>query len=69
MYIYEAYIVVSCAAFLGTLVGFVTAFAVAVQFYSFIELPISLDFPVVLFGIMMGLSVVTVMMAVCIPVR
>jgi len=68
IYIYEAYIVVVSAAFLGTIVGFVTAAAVAVQFYSFIELPIVVEFPWVLFACMMVLSLVTVMLAVCIPV-
>ena len=41
IYIYEAYIVVISAALLGTVVGFMTAAAVSVQFYSFVELPIS----------------------------
>ena len=41
IYIYEAYIVVGSAAILGTIVGFATATAVAVQFYSFIEMPIT----------------------------
>ena len=34
IYIYEAYIVVISAAILGTVVGFVTATAVAIQFLS-----------------------------------
>ena len=68
IYIYEAYIVVVSAALLGTIVGFVTAAAVAVQFYSFIELPIVVEFPWVLWTCMMVLSLVTVMTAVCIPV-
>lgn len=68
IYIYEAYIVVISAAILGTIVGFVTAMAVAVQFYSFIELPVVIDFPWVLFGCMIGLSLITVLLAVCMPV-
>ena len=43
LYIYEAYIVVITAAILGTIVGFVTAAAVSIQFYSFVELPITID--------------------------
>ena len=69
MYLYEAYIVVICAAILGILVGFVTATAVAVQFYSFIELPVKLNFPWILFGIMIGLSLITVFFAVYMPVK
>ena len=69
IYIYEAYIVVISAAILGTTEGFVTATAVAVQFYSFIELPIAVEFPWVLFGCMMVLSIITVMLAVCAPVQ
>ena len=69
IYIYEAYIVVISAAMLGTLVGFITAAAVAVQFYSFIELPIDIAFPWVLFGCMIVLSLVTVMVATCTPVN
>lgn len=69
IYIYEAYIVVISAAILGTFVGFLTATAVAVQFYSFIELPVSIEFPWVLFGCMIGLSLVTVAAAVLAPVN
>ena len=43
IYIYEAYIVVISAAILGTIVGFITAAAVAVQFYSLIEMPITVE--------------------------
>jgi len=68
IYIYEAYIVVGSAAILGTIVGFCTATAVAVQFYSFIELPISVAFPWALFVSMIVLSLLTVMVAVCTPV-
>lgn len=68
IFIYEAYIVVISAAILGTINGFITATAVAVQFYSFIELPIDLEFPWILFGCMIGLSLITVMAAVCAPV-
>ena len=68
IYIYEAYIVVISAAILGTIVGFITAAAVAVQFYSLIEMPIILDFPYILFTVMMVVSMVTVMFAVCTPV-
>ena len=68
IYMYEAYVVVVSAAILGVTVGFVTASAVAVQFYSFIELPVVLTFPWLLFGIMIGLSLVTVFFAVYAPV-
>jgi len=68
IFIYEAYIVVISAAFLGTINGVITAAAVAVQFYSFIELPVDIEFPWVLFGFMIGLSLLTVMVAVCAPV-
>ena len=69
IYIYEAYIVVISAAILGTIVGFITAMSVAVQFYSFIEMPVQIYFPYILFSCMIGLSLVTVMVAVCIPVN
>jgi len=68
IFIYEAYIVVISAAILGTINGFITAMAVAVQFYSFIELPIVVEFPWILFLCMIVLSLVTVMAAVCAPV-
>jgi len=68
IFVYEAYIVVISAAFLGTINGVITAAAVAVQFYSFIELPVDIEFPWVLFGFMIGLSLLTVMVAVCAPV-
>ena len=69
IYMYEAYVVVITAAILGVSVGFVTASAVAIQFYSFIELPTVLEFPWILFGIMIGLSLVTVFFAVYAPVK
>lgn len=69
IYMYEAYVVVITAAILGISVGFVTASAVAIQFYSFIELPTVLEFPWILFGIMIGLSLVTVFFAVYAPVK
>mmetsp|Transcript_5996 Transcript_5996/g.8118 ORF Transcript_5996/g.8118 Transcript_5996/m.8118 type:complete len:112 (-) Transcript_5996:76-411(-) len=69
IYLYEAYVVVICSAALGVLVGFITATAVAVQFYSFIELPVVIKFPWILFAIMMGTSLVTVFFAVYAPVR
>ena len=69
LYLYEAYIVVICAAIFGVIVGFLTASAIAVQFYSFIELPIVLKFPWILFSILVGLSLVTVFFAVYFPVK
>ena len=69
IYMYEAYAVVVSAAILGVIVGFVTASAVAVQFYAFIELPVTLTFPWVLFGIMISLSLITVFFAVYAPVN
>ena len=68
IFIYESYIVVGSAAMLGTLVGFVTSAAVAVQFYSILEMPIELTFPYILFSIMIGLSLVTVFIAIYTPV-
>ena len=68
IYMYEAYIVVITAAALGILVGFVTSTAVAVQFYSFIELPTVLEFPWTLFTVMITLSLITVFLAVLAPV-
>ena len=68
IYMYEAYIVVITAAALGILVGFVTSTAVAVQFYSFIELPTVLEFPWTLFTVMITLSMITVFLAVLAPV-
>ena len=65
---YEAYIVVITSAIMGVTVGFITASAVAVQFYSFIELPVVLEFPWLLFGLMIGLSLITVFFAVYAPV-
>ena len=69
IFMYEAYVVVITAAILGVTVGFITATAVAVQFYSFIELPVVLEFPWALFGVMIGLSLVTVFFAVYAPVK
>ena len=69
MYMYEAYIVVIVAAILGIIVGFVTSTAVAFQFYSFIELPVELKFPWIIFSIMIGMSLITVFFAVYIPVK
>ena len=69
IYLYEAYVVVITACILGVVVGFVTASAVAIQFYAFIELPVVLQFPWTLFGIMVGLSLITVFFAVYAPVK
>jgi len=69
VYMFEAYVVVISAAILGVIVGFVTAAAVAVQFYSIIELPIDLEFPWALFGVMIVMSLVTVFFAVYAPVK
>lgn len=66
---YEAYIVVITATIMGVIVGFVTASAVAIQFYSFIELPVVLEFPWILFSLMISLSLVTVFFAVYAPVK
>ena len=66
---YEAYIVVISAAILGTLAGFITSVAIATQFYMFIELPVEVEFPIVLMIGLIVISFVTTWFAVHIPVK
>ena len=65
---YEAFLVVVSAAILGTIVGFCTASAVALQFYSFIELPAVIEFPTYIFVVMICLALITTAIAVIAPV-
>ena len=66
---YEAYIVITSAAILGTLVGFCTSVTIAKQFYMFIELPVEVDFPfLLLFGLLI-ISLITTYFAVWIPMK
>ena len=68
IYMYEAYVVVITSAIMGVTIGFITASSIAIQFYSFVELPVVLEFPWLLFGLMIGLSLITVFFAVYAPV-
>ena len=68
IFMYEAFLVVVSAAILGTIVGFCTASAVALQFYSFIELPAVIEFPTYIFVVMICLALITTAIAVIAPV-
>ena len=66
---YEAYIVITSAAILGTLVGFAVSLAIAKQFYMFIELPVVVDFPTSLLIGLLVISLITTWFAVWIPMK
>ena len=65
IFLYEQYAVVISAALLGAVSGILTAAAVAVQFYSFVELPIVIEVPWILFACILAVALLTVLGAVC----
>jgi ABC-type antimicrobial peptide transport system permease subunit len=69
IFMYEAYLVIVTASVLGTAVGYGLAALVAFQFYSFIELPPSTDFPWVLTLTMITIALVTTFVAVFWPIQ
>ena len=66
---YEAYIVVIAAAILGTIVGFLTAITIGIQFYMFIELPFEVEFPTYLMIGLIAIALLTTWFAVKIPMK
>jgi len=69
IFMYESMIVVLSAALLGILVGCITATIIAAQFYMFLELPLHVDIPWTLVGIMLLVALTTTFVAVWFPVR
>lgn len=69
IFMYEAFVVVLAAAFLGFFVGLVVSTMVTAQFYLFVELPYDLEWPFALLAIMLVVSLVTTFFAVYIPMK
>jgi len=69
IYQYEAFMIVSTAFILGTIVGCLTSLLVSSQFFMFIEMPLSFNFPYYTMGGMMIMSCVTTYVAVYSPVH
>mmetsp|Transcript_29437 Transcript_29437/g.44574 ORF Transcript_29437/g.44574 Transcript_29437/m.44574 type:complete len:115 (+) Transcript_29437:3853-4197(+) len=65
---YEQYSLIIASLFLGSIVGFILASVVTAQFFLFLEYPFELIFPFWLFGIMIGLALLTTFFAVWGPV-
>ena len=65
---YEQYSVVISSLILGSIVGLIVASIVTAQFFLFLELKFSLDFPVELLYAMVILAILTTFYAVYVPV-
>ena len=61
--------IVLTASILGTLVGCLTSLLVGSQFFMFIEMPLSFNFPVYILTLMFTMAGVTTWFAVYMPVR
>lgn len=69
IYMYEAFAVVATASMLGILVGLLTALMIANQFFTFIEMPSKLYFPVWTLTFMLVMAGTTTFIAVYMPVK
>lgn len=69
IYLYEAFMIVLTASILGTIVGTLTSLLVSSQFFMFIEMPLSLNFPFYTLIGMFLMAGVTTWLAVYTPVR
>ena len=69
VFMYEAFVVVISAAFIGLIIGTIVACLITAQFYMFLELPFALDFPTWLVLILIFTALVTTYFAVAFPVR
>lgn len=67
-FMYEQYSVVISSLILGSIVGLIVASIVTAQFFLFLELKFSLDFPVELLYAMVILAILTTFYAVYVPV-
>lgn len=69
IFMYEAYLVIVVSTTLGIAVGWGLAALVSYQFYSFIELPPSVDFPWFLTVCMVIIALITTAVSVLFPVQ
>lgn len=69
IFMYEAYLVIVVSTTLGLAVGWGLAALVSYQFYSFIELPPSVDFPWFLTICMVIIALITTAVSVLFPVQ
>ena len=68
IFMYEAFVVVISAAFLGICVGLVAAMVISAQFYMFLELPIEIFVPWYLLAAMVTVALLTTFISVLVPV-
>lgn len=69
IFMYEAFLVIISAAIIGLAIGTIVACLVTAQFYMFLELPFSLQFPMLLVMILLLTALVTTYFAVAFPVK
>ena len=67
IYQYEAFMIIISAAILGTTVGICVSLLMSAQLLMFLELPTTLPFPWVVYGIMMSVAIVTTYVSVYLP--
>lgn len=64
---YEAFLVIVAAAFIGLIIGTIVACLITAQFYMFLELPFALTFPYLLVFMLLFLGFATTYFAVASP--
>ena len=69
IFLYENFVVMTSAGILGFGIGIVTIIMVTVQFYLFVELDWHLEFPLILFIVLVLVSIITTYFSVHIPMQ
>ena len=69
IYLYEAFAIVVSSSVLGILIGFITSLMIASQFFMFIEMPLTIFFPVWILVGMLSMAGITTFVAVYKPMR
>ena len=69
IFMYEAFLVIVAATIIGVAIGTVVACLITAQFYMFLELPFSLQFPWILVALLLFVSMSTTYFAVAYPMR
>ena len=69
LYIYEAFVVVLSASFLGILIGVIVGWTMTMQRSLFTDIPLQFFFPTLQFLVILGVSIVCAVLAVLTPSR
>jgi ABC-type antimicrobial peptide transport system permease subunit len=69
VYVYEAAALITSSLLLGTLIGMAQALTLTLQFNLFTELPFKMDFPVVLFVVVVSMSFIVAVAGSYFPAR